>query len=158
MRMVEGEMSEPFHKLLKDFPRDEWFEAADGCEVCGAKYKVRVIQLYSATFGEVEWAIRHKPDCPERFIEDMDEFVDDIDNTESDWDNAGWEFMPEPFTFRGKQYYPLKSRANIGPCLECGRLIIKVPLIFFINEGRKGELDFCRECATRLGIMEMIRK
>jgi hypothetical protein len=145
-------LNEPFHKLLKDYPLNEWFEAADGCEACGAKYKVRVIQLYSSVFGEVEWAITHKPDCPERFTEDMDE----EEVTESDWDNAGWEFMPNSFTFRGKQYYPLKSRANIGPCLSCGRLIIGVPLILFIDKGRKGELDFCWECVKRLGIMEVM--
>jgi len=151
--------TEPFHKLLKDFPKGEWFEAADGCEVCGAKYKVRVIDLdKDGTLGTVEWAITHKPDCSERFAEDMDEFIGNKEFTESDWDNAGWEFMPEPFTFQGKQYYPLKSRANIGPCLSCGRLIIGVPLILFIDKGRKGELDFCWSCVKRLGIMEMIRK
>jgi hypothetical protein len=149
-------LSEPFHKLLKDFPKGEWFEAADGCEVCGAKYMVRVTQLYSSVFGEIEWAITHKSDCPERFAEDMD-VGEGKEFTESDWDNAGWEFMPNPLAFRGKQYYPLKSRANIGPCLSCGRLIIGVPLILFIDKGRKGELDFCSECVKRLGIMEMIK-
>jgi transcription elongation factor Elf1 len=152
-------MSEPFHKLLKDFPKGVWFEAADGCEACGAKYKVRVTQLYSSVFGEVEWAITHKPDCPERFTEDMDEFIGEgKEFTESDWDNAGWEFMPNTFTFQGKQYYPLKTRANIAPCLECGKLVVGVPLILFIDKGVKGELDFCWSCVKKLGVMEMITK
>jgi hypothetical protein len=28
--------------LLKDFKLNEWFEAADGCEFCGAPYRVMV--------------------------------------------------------------------------------------------------------------------
>jgi len=160
MKEAKAEMSEPFRKLLRDFPRGVWFEAADGCETCGAKYKVSIIDLdKDGVFGTVEWAITHKADCPERFAEDMDEFIGEGEEfTESDWDSAGWEFMPKPFTFLGKQYYPLKSRANVGPCLECGRLIIGVPLTLFIGKGVKGELDFCWECAEKLGIMEMIRK
>jgi hypothetical protein len=142
-------MSEPFHKLLKDYPKGEWFEAADGCG-CGAKYKVRVIQLYSATFGEIEWVLRHKPGCFERLIAAV----------ESDRGNVGWEFMPKTFRFRGKKYYPLKSISieKVGPCLECGRLIIGVPLIIFIDkENLMGELDFCWECARKLGIMKITK-
>jgi hypothetical protein len=148
-------MSEPFHKLLKDFPRDVWFEAADGCEVCGAKYYVNIVELdKDGVFGFIQWAITHKPDCENRFIEDVDE----EETAEFDLEPAGWEFMPKTFTFHGKQYYPLKSRANVGPCLECGRLIIGVPLILFIDKGVKGELDFCWECAKKLGIMAMIKR
>lgn len=143
-------MSEPFHKLLKDFKLNEWMEAADGCEYCGAKYEVRVTDLWSANFGDVEYRIKHKPDCPEKFM--------DEDEEEPAWDNAGWEFMEKPIIFRGNQYYPLKSKANIGPCLECGKLVIGVPLILFIDDCRKGELDFCWDCAKRLGILELKRK
>jgi len=72
-------------------------------------------------------------------------------------DVAGWEYMKEPFKFNGREYYPLKCRANIGLCLECGKLIVGAPLILFIEEGRKGELDFCWSCAKKLGILEMMR-
>lgn len=147
-------MSEPFHKLLKDFKLNEWFKAADGCEFCGASYRVMVTHVDgSGCFGSVEWELEHKTDCTEAFNEE-----DEYWPVEHGEDIAGWEFMPEPFTFKGKQYYPLKSRANVGPCLECGRLIIGVPLILFIDEGRKGELDFCPGCVKRLGIMELVRK
>jgi len=139
-------LGEPFHKLLRDFPLNKWMEAADGCDVCGAKYKVKVTHVYTGDFGEVEWVITHKPDCPED------------PGTESDWDNAGWQFMPKPFTFHGKLYYPLKSRANIGPCLSCGKLIIGVPLILFINKGQGGTLDFCFNCAKQLSITKMLKR
>jgi len=149
-------LSGPFHKLLKDFRLNEWFEAADGCEACGAKYKIRVLDVdKDGVCGTVEWAITHSAECPERFDDDLEE---EPAVTESDMDVAGWEFMPNTFTFRGKQYYPLKSRANIGPCLSCGKLVIGVPLILFIDKGRKGELDFCWNCVKRLGIMEIIKK
>jgi hypothetical protein len=142
--------------LLKDFPVYEWFEAADGCEFCGAPYRVMVTDLdESGCFGSVEWELEHKTDCTEVFDEGSEEEYGGVDHGE---DVVGWEFMPEPFTFHGKQYYPLKSRANVGPCVSCGKLIIGVPLILFIDKGRKGELDFCPECVKRLGIMEMIRK
>jgi hypothetical protein len=35
-------LNKPFHMLLKDFKLNEWFEAADGCEFCGAPYRVMV--------------------------------------------------------------------------------------------------------------------
>jgi hypothetical protein len=144
-----------FNRLLRDFPLHEWFEAADGCDICGAKYEVMIVSIdKEGVFGFVKWRITHKPDCPDRFNEETGEeeafqYGDDV---------AGWEFMPEPFTIQGKQYNPLKSRANIGPCVNCGRLVIGVPLILFIEKGKKGELDFCFECVKRLGIMEMIKR
>jgi len=145
-------LGEPFHKLLKDYPRFEWFEAADGCDTCGSKAKVMITHVDEKGFlGDVQWRIFHKPDC----LEAYDEETLGIDAYE---DVAGWEFMPNPFTFRGKQYYPLKSRANIGPCLSCGRLIIGVPLILFIEHGEKGELDFCWHCVKKLGILESLTK
>jgi len=76
----------------------------------------------------------------------------------SEMDFAGWEFMDKTFRFRGREYYPLKSRANVGPCLNCGRLVVGVPLILFIDEGRGGELDFCFECVEKLGILGGLRK
>jgi hypothetical protein len=145
-------MSEPFHKLLKDFKLNEWFEAADGCEVCGGKAEVMVTHVDdTGTFGMVEWHIDHKADCPEVYGGDEEDSV----AVQAVQDFAGWEFMSEPFTFHGRQYYALKSRANIGPCLNCGKLVIGVPLILFIGEGRRGELDFCWGCVKRLDIMRL---
>ena len=51
---------------------------------------------------------------------------------------------------------PLKARGNIGPCLACSCLVVGVPLILFIDEGRKGEFDFCFKCASGLGLLEEI--
>jgi hypothetical protein len=148
---VKG-LGEPFHKLLKDFKLNEWFEAADGCDTCGSKAKVMITHVdETGAFGHVQWRIFHKQGCPEVYNEE----TLGIDAEE---DVVGWEFEDKPFTFQGKQYYPLKSRANIGPCLACGQLVIGVPLILFIDKGRKGELDFCWECVKSLGIMEMVKR
>ena len=141
-------------KVLKEYPVGIWFEAADECEYCKSKYEVRIHKVdKTGRFGTVEWRIHHKPDCPE-----VTEYLEGAPVTEiSSMDFAGWEYMENPVAFKGKLYYPLKSRANIGPCLECGRLIVGAPLILFIEEGRKGELDFCWSCAKKLGILEMMR-
>ena len=141
-------------KILKEYPRDEWLEAADECEYCKSKYEVRIHEVdESGCFGLVEWRIHHKLHCPE-----IMEYLEGATVTEvSSMDVAGWEYMKEPFKFNGREYYPLKCRANIGLCLECGKLIVGAPLILFIEEGRKGELDFCWSCAKKLGILEMMR-
>lgn len=140
-------------KLLKDYPRDEWMEAADGCESCGAKYQVKVSWVDDAgIFGDVVARVEHREDCPKRY----DEWTGEDVETEEVIDVAGWEYMEEPHTLLGREYYPLKSRANIGPCLECGRLVIGVPLILFIDQGRGGQLDFCFECAEKLGILRAL--
>jgi len=133
-------------KLLKDYPQNEWTEAADGCEFCGAKHMVLIDWVDdSGNFGRVAWKIEHEEGCPERSF--TAEEGDDI---------VGWEFMEKPHVLLGKEYYPLSSRANIGPCLECERLVVGIPLILFIDEGRGGELDFCWSCAKELGILNMV--
>jgi len=137
-------------KILKDYPLNVWFEAADECEYCKSRYEVRIHEVdESGLFGTVEWRIHHKFHCPE-----ITEYLEGAPVTEiSSMDVAGWEYMKEPFKFNGKTYYPLKSRVNIGPCLECGKLIIGAPLILFT---KKGELDFCWNCAEKLKILEMV--
>jgi hypothetical protein len=138
----------PFHKLLKDYPRDEWFEAADGCEVCGVKYQVQIVDMdMDGVFGAVKWMLKHKPECPEA----------EEDGEEWDVESAGWEYMSKPYTFRGRQYYPISLRANVAPCLNCGKIIIGTPLIIFIDKGEKGELDFCWSCVKNLKILERVR-
>jgi len=150
-------MSGSFHKLLKDFPMNVWMDAADTCEFCGAKYQVKITWVNEqGTLGDVEWRVKHAKNCPSLDTEPEIQQVVNRLGFVGDVDVAGWEFMPKPFELKGKQYYPLKSRANIGPCLECGKLIIGVPLILFIDEGRGGELDFCWQCVKRLGLLEMI--
>jgi len=142
-------------KILKEYPLGEWFEAADECEYCKSKYEVLIHEVdESGCFGLVEWRIHHKLHCPE-----ITEYCEGAPVTEiSNMDIAGWEYMDKPFMFKGKEYYPLKSRANIGPCLECGKLIVRAPLILFIDKGQRGSLEFCWNCAKKLKILEMIER
>ena len=74
----------------------------------------------------------------------------------TDYDIAGWEIGHKTYTILGKKYTPLKSRANMGPCVACERIVVGVPLILFIDEGRGGELDFRMECAENLEIFEEV--
>jgi len=151
VRNSEPVLRFPPGKQLKDFPFWEWFEAVDGCDFCGAKYQVRVTYVDdSGYFGDVEYRVSHAEDCAERFDEELN-------TAESIFDMAGWEFTDKPVTVLGKQFLPLKTRANIGPCLNCGKLVIGVPLILFIDEGRGGELDFCSLCFEKLGLWKELK-
>jgi hypothetical protein len=139
-----------FRKLLSDYPFRKWIKASDGCEYCGAEYEVRVTYVdCSGCYGDVQSRIRHREDCLERFGEG-----EELDCAESTFDVAGWEFMSKPFMLNGREFLPLKSRANMCPCLNCGRLIIRVPLVLFIAEGEGGELDFCFSCFEERGLIE----
>jgi hypothetical protein len=146
-------MEDVFRKLLKDYPTGKPFEAADGCESCGARFMVEVIDVdEDGLFGMVEWSITHKPDCPENPAYDEEE-----EGLDWDVEGAGWELSDEPVTIAlpsggRKMYYPIVVRSNITPCLECGRLIVGTPIIVLIKE-MGSELDFCPECAERLGII-----
>jgi hypothetical protein len=140
-----------FNLLLKDFKLHEWSEAADSCEFCGVKFEVRITWVdRTGCFGDIEWRISHRPDCPGK----LDEETGEEANFESLIDIAGWEFIDKPISLNGREFLPLKCRANVGPCLNCGRLIIGVPLILFIAKGEGGELDFCFGCAEKLGILD----
>ena len=156
MSEVEDKIAQ-MKKLLKDYPLDEWIEAADGCEFCRAKYQVRITFVdETGTFGDVAYRITHSQDCPERF-DIMSPGVDTSNGVNVDI--AGWTYKKKPITFQDLELYPLESRANIGPCLICDKLVVGVPLILFINEGRGGELNFCFGCAAEKGILrEALRK
>jgi hypothetical protein len=147
---MKEKLKEVFRKLLSDYPFRKWTKAADGCEFCGAEYEARVTYVDgSRCYGDVEYRIRHREDCLERFNEGGE-----LDCTESAFDVAGWEFADRPLMLNGGEFLPLKSRTNVGPCLNCGRLIIGVPLILFIAKGEGGELDFCFSCFEELGLIE----
>jgi len=136
-------------KLLKDYPFKTWMPAAGRCEMCAATYVVKIVWVdESGTMGDVEYRVEHEEGCPERY--DSETGINR--GSFGDVDVAGWEYMDTPMQFRGLELYPLKSRANIGPCLRCERLVLDVPLILFLDEGRGGELDFCWECAEKIGI------
>jgi len=118
---------------LTDFKLNYTYEAADRCDECGDKiiFKITWIDPESHDLGTIEW------ECVGCGLSDMG--------------IVGWTFADKPVEFMGKQFYPLTARANIGPCLNCGKLIVGVPLILFLNGGTKGELDFCWACVKRRG-------
>jgi len=134
--------------FLKDYPRDEWMDSADVCDMCGARRQVRVKEVHGdGLYGVVEIMERHGPGCPMRF--------EAIPCMRSD--QAGWEYACESVELLGREYTPLKARGNVALCLGCGKLIVGVPLILFLDEGRGGELDFCFGCAMELGILDKLR-
>jgi hypothetical protein len=136
-----------FKGLLKDYPFRTWVEAADGCALCSARYQVRVTYVdESGCYGDVEYRIRHAEGCPEK-----------VENQAgSAFDVAGWTYADKPVKLEGKQIYPLKARGNIGPCLNCGKLVIGIPVILFMDEGKGGELDFCISCFETLGLVKRL--
>jgi hypothetical protein len=134
-------------KRLKDYPRNEWLEAADGCDLCGAKARVMVTWVdESGDQGDVHVQHRHDVDCPDP---EMHGFGEDLDV-------AGWEFSDKTITLAGREWSTLKSRINIGPCLNCWRLVVGVPLILWPEDGDV-ELDFCFDCAGELGILDRLK-
>ena len=146
---------EPFRQLLKDFIREAWVPAADSCEYCKAKYNVRIKHVNaSGTDGIIEWDVQHGPDCSRRFYPEEAVGLD----PETSTDMVGWTFSEKLVHVCGKNFHPLISRGNIGPCLNCGRLVIGVPLILFLGEGRDGQLDFCWNCAEGLGLLKALTK
>ena len=135
-------------KRLKDYPLNEWMEAADGCDLCGEKDRVMVTWVdESGDSGDVHVQHQHKDDCPDP---EMYGFGDHVDM-------AGWEFSDRTITLKGREWPTLKARGNIGPCLSCWKLIVGVPLILWPDDGEV-ELDFCFGCAVELGILDQLAR
>jgi len=125
-------------RLLRDYPLNVWLDAADECPECFHTLRVRVVWLDDdGLFGNVEV---HCPECGDSYV-----------------DLAGWTLAEEPFSLRGRLFYPIVSISNVGPCLNCWKLIPGAPLILFIDGGRGGELNFCFECAHKLNILEDLK-
>ena len=142
---------EPFHKLLKEFVRGSWLLAADSCEYCKIKYNVKIAHVNASnTDGIVEWDVHHKQDCSRRSDAEREVGLD----PETRMDTVGWTFSKDPVYVCGKTFYPLASRGNIGPCLNCGLLVVAAPLILFLGGRSRAELDFCWSCAENLGLLE----
>ena len=127
-------------KRLKDFPLNQWLEATGECPQCQSKsVQAKVTWVdESGDFGDI--ALK----C--------------LICSFTDHDIAGWKIGSQTHPFLGKQYLPLTSRANVGPCMACEKIVVGVPLILFLDEGRDGELDFCFSCAEKLGLLESIVK
>ena len=119
-------------KGLKDFPLNKEFEVADKCTKCGSILIAKITDIDECgDFGSLEWR------CPKCLISDVE--------------IVGWILADTPITAKGKQFYPIISRANIGPCLNCGKLVIGVPFMLF---SENWQLDFCFKCAEELDIWE----
>ncbi|NWG10113.1 MAG: hypothetical protein HXX80_07425 [Nitrososphaerales archaeon] len=62
----------------------------------------------------------------------------------------GADYMIGDLTFKR-----IVSRGNYSKCVRCGLILTGTndkdfPMILFIDEGRQGELDFCRDCFNLL--------
>ena len=134
---------------LKDYPGNKWLPGAGECESCGAPYEVLITYLdEGGDYGTVQIKIQHKKGC-------MDEGPYGV-FPEPEW--AGWEFTGKTHRLLEREFWPLKVRANVGPCLKCWKLVPETPLILFLDEGRGGELDFCFKCAEELGLLDTLKK
>jgi len=134
---------------LKDYPQNKWLPGAGECEGCGAQPEIQIIYVDpSGDFGTVQFRIQHEEGC--YAVENG--LVPGL----LDQDLAGWEFKEKPTKLLGRDFWPLKVRANVGPCLSCWKLVPETPLILFLDEGRGGELDFCFKCAEELGILDKL--
>jgi len=129
--LPEVEEAEPVRVRLGDFELNKLYEAADPCPYCGGRVecKVTYIDPEDRDLGDLSWS------CT----------VCDA----GDVDIVGWRQADKPVEFMGRKFYPLTHRANVGPCLACGRLVVGVPLILFLDKGRRGELDFCFPCVRK---------
>jgi len=59
-------------------------------------------------------------------------------------------------TIAGKTYPALKAWGNIARCSECGKVIFDVPLILWDSNDTSKAVTFHFECASKLGILEMM--
>jgi len=133
-------------RRLRDYPLNEWIEAADGCDLCGEKARVMLTWVdESGDFGDVVIQHRHKYDCLDPEMCGFGEHAD----------VAGWKFSDQTIYFAGREWATLKSRANMGPCLNCWKPVVGVPLILWPKDG-KVEFDFCFKCAKELGILDQM--
>jgi len=53
---------------------------------------------------------------------------------------------------------PLRSKCNVALCLNCQELVVGIPIVLFLDEGEKGELDFCERCAKDLGVLDALTR
>ena len=134
-------------KHLKDYTLNEWMEAAGGCDLCGEKAKVMVTWVdESGDFGDVAIEHRHKDECLDPEMYGFGEYMD----------VAGWEFSDRTINIAGREWPTLKSRVNTGPCLNCWKLVVGIPLILWPEDGEV-ELDFCFKCAEEIGVLDLLK-
>jgi len=148
-------MAQKLLKRLKDFSLDTWIEAADTCPMCGGPYMVKVTWVdETGNFGDIMVKAHHRDDCSD--ILEIGPYGPDMGESWDRHDIAGWEYADETVTFAGVEWTPLKAKGNVALCLNCMRFVVGVPIVLYLDEGRKGELDFCDACALDLGILDIL--
>ncbi len=132
-------------KRLKDYPIHEWMETADGCIYCGAKNEIMILAVdESGDMGDIKIRRHHREDCLEPEFDEV-------------FDICGWVFSHRKFHIADKEFPTLMSRLNTGPCLNCWKLIVGIPVILFPESGEY-EIDFCDACVEELGILKAMLK
>jgi len=121
---------------LKDYPAGEWLVAADTCRECGQYLDVKIIDV-KGNYGNAVSRCGN-PNCK--------------DHKNEVWHVIGWEYNLMSATLRNRTFHPFRDRADIGPCSNCEKLIIDVPITLFIGGGKSGQLDFCDSCFKGLGL------
>jgi hypothetical protein len=129
-------------KLLKEYAREVWHEAADTCQDCGARYEVRVEEVDGAgEAGIVRVRAPHREAC--------DHGEDDHQREE-----AGWSLTGGYLTFLGQDFALLDGYLDVLACVGCERFIVTMPLLVFAHAGL---LAFCHSCARQWGIVGSLR-
>ena len=134
-------------RQLSDYPIGEPFEAADGCQYCPAKYQLTITRV-EGDLGNVEYSITHHDYCTDRWDEDGD--------LEHELEIVGWTLSEHIVRVGVWNGHPLTYRANIGPCLNCWKLVVGVPLILFPADGGY-QMDFCFKCVEDLQLMKLMK-
>lgn len=137
-------------RRLKDYPLNEWLEAADTCGMCGAQIHVKVTWVdESGDFGQIETKVEHEEYCA-----DLDVGMNPVAHG---FDFVGWEYSHRVITIAGRNWPTFKSRVNTGICLNCEKFVVGIPLIMWPDDGEV-ELNFCFKCAKELGILDLLTK
>lgn len=134
-------------KTLADFPLDQWLPAADVCNRCGVGMEVRILNFVPdehGGIGDVEWRVDHAGYCPE-----ITQNILESGGFDGGFDLAGWEIGGMMVGLDGRNFPGLISRSNVGPCLNCWRLIIVQGVCLL---GDEFQLDFCQRCTEKLKI------
>ncbi len=99
-------------KRLRDFPRDEWIEAAGLCGHFDDEDGVECEEKVEVTIQKGEEA-------------DTAWMQIRCDGGHTEEDVVGWKVNDEPVSLGSLgNFFPLLSRANCGYCASCGRIIV----------------------------------
>lgn len=134
-------------KLISDFPLQRWLDAAK-CDECQTPYMV-IFTFIDAkkNVGDIQYKCEHSAGCPQYDFEGS--------GVEEGSDMAGWEYGKGYMQLNGKIYPGYSSVLNKAPCMECGKMVLDIPLIMWSND-RLFEVHFCFPCARSNGILDRI--